>query len=236
MSLVKRNINIDLIKCIAVYSVISVHFLANISFYHMYITKGAYPAIVFRSMFMICVPLFLITTGYLMKNKELSKKYYYGIFRVLIIYILDGLLYTFYKHIYYGEAISIIHIIYTILSFNVGYSWYIEMYIGLFLIIPFLNLIYNNLNNKKDKIVLIITMLLLTSIPAIFNIKDNWFPNWWIKLYPITYYYIGCYLRENKIKINKILNILLIVAIVIISSIINIYLSKGHSFNCISLA
>lgn len=29
----KRNINIDLIKCIAVFSVISVHFFANTGFY-----------------------------------------------------------------------------------------------------------------------------------------------------------------------------------------------------------
>lgn len=29
----KRNINIDLIKCVAVFSVISVHFFANVGLY-----------------------------------------------------------------------------------------------------------------------------------------------------------------------------------------------------------
>lgn len=31
----KRNINIDLIKCVAVFSVISVHFFANVGFIKM---------------------------------------------------------------------------------------------------------------------------------------------------------------------------------------------------------
>ena len=73
----KRNINIDLIKCIAVFSVISVHFFLNTNFYNTPVVGNKmYIAVFFRTLFMICVPLFIITTGYLMKNKELNKKYY----------------------------------------------------------------------------------------------------------------------------------------------------------------
>lgn len=87
----KRNINIDLIKCIAVFSVISVHFFANAGLYKNIINStNMYVGIIFRTLFMICVPLFIITTGYLMKNKILSKKYYLGVLRVLIIYLLDA--------------------------------------------------------------------------------------------------------------------------------------------------
>ena len=93
---------------------------------------------------MICVPLFLITTGYLMKNKELNKKYYFGISRVLIIYLLNALMYIGYNILYLKEPVSIKFIASSILNFSTGYSWYIEMYIGLFLMIPFINLIYNN--------------------------------------------------------------------------------------------
>lgn len=88
-----RNINIDLIKCIAVFSVISVHFFANTGFYDKTISgNDMYIAVFFRTLFMICVPLFIITTGYLMKNKILSKKYYLGAVRVIIIYGLTTLL------------------------------------------------------------------------------------------------------------------------------------------------
>lgn len=189
-----------------------------------------YIAVLFRTLFMICVPLFMITTGYLMKNKTLSRKYYLGINRVLIIYLLDAILYLGYNNIYNGESFSIKHIIKSILSFEIGYSWYIEMYIGLFLLIPFINLIYNNLKSKKEKQILILTMLILTSFQGIFNIKYSIIPDWWINIYPLTYYFIGCHLREYKINIKAYKNILLFLVCLIISSLINIYTSKGSSF------
>ena len=102
-------------------------------------------------------------------------------------------IYLGYNTIYNGESFSIRHIIKSILNFDIGYSWYIKMYLGLFLLIPFINLIYNNLKNKKQKQVLILTMLVLTSFQGIFNIKYNLIPDWWISIYPLTYYFIGCY-------------------------------------------
>ncbi|MCI6789111.1 MAG: acyltransferase family protein [Mollicutes bacterium] len=227
----KRNINIDLIKCIAVFSVISVHFFANAGLYKNIINStNMYVGIIFRTLFMICVPLFIITTGYLMKNKILSKKYYLGVLRVLIIYLLDAFIYLGYNAIYNGESFSIRHIIKSILNFDIGYSWYIKMYLGLFLLIPFINLIYNNLKNKKQKQVLILTMLVLTSFQGIFNIKYILIPDWWISIYPLTYYFIGCYLKEYKVDLNKYLNILLFIIVLIVSSIINLYFSKGNYF------
>ena len=100
------------------------------------------------------------------------------------------------------------------------------MYIGLFLLIPFLNLIYNNLGSKKHKIVLICTMLFLTSLPTIVNIynfrlgfsadmffndgelRNKILPFWWKSMYPVTYYFIGAYFSEYKPKIDRKLNIL----------------------------
>lgn len=227
----KRNINIDLIKCIVVFSVISVHFFLNNGFYEVPILGyKAYIGTIFRTLFMICVPLFIMTTGYLMKNKTLSKKYYLGLSRVLIIYLIDAVLYLYYNSIYNNTSFSIRHIISSILAFKIGYSWYIKMYLGLFLLIPFINLIYNNLKNKKQKQILILTMLTLTSFQGIFNIKYILIPDWWISIYPLTYYFIGCYLKEYKVNINKYLNVLLFVIVLIVSSLINIHFSNGNKF------
>ena len=227
----KRNINIDLIKSIAVFLVISVHFFLNTKFYNMKVTEiNMFIGIFFRTMFMICVPLFMITTGYLMKDKKLNKKYYIGIFRVLITYLLSSITILTYLKIYNNEPFDINYILEKILTFRCGYSWYIEMYIGLFLLIPFINLIYNNLKSKKQKQLLILTMLILTSFQGILNIKYIIIPDWWINLYPLTYYFIGCYLKEYKININKYVNILLFFSLTALSSYINIIFSKGDYF------
>ncbi len=160
-----RNINIDLIKCIAVFSVISVHYFSNIGLYKdLIVGNKMYIGIFFRTLFMICVPLFIIVTGYLMKDKKLSKKYYFsGGIRVLLIYLLDSVLFLSYNAIYNNGEFNIKYIVKSILSFDIGYAWYIEMYFGLFLLIPFINLIYNGLKEKKQKQMLILTMLFLTS-------------------------------------------------------------------------
>ena len=89
---------------------------------------------------MICVPLFLLLTGYLMKNKELSIKYYKGIGNTLFVYVLASIACVLFKNIYYPNEHH--NLLLSILNFTgANYAWYIEMYIGLFFIIPFLNLI-----------------------------------------------------------------------------------------------
>lgn len=108
-----RNLNIDLVKCVAVFSVISVHFFANAGLYrNVIVGNNMYIAVVFRSLFMVCVPLFIITTGYLMRKKELSKKYYFGIKRVLIEYLLFVILYLVYNKIYNDGPFTIRYIYY----------------------------------------------------------------------------------------------------------------------------
>ena len=65
--LTKRNVYIDLVKCVAVLSVISVYFFANTGFYGKNIWNfNTYLMVFFRTLFMICVPLFMITIGYFM--------------------------------------------------------------------------------------------------------------------------------------------------------------------------
>ena len=135
-----------------------------------------------------------------------------------------------------------------ILRFNAGrYAWYIEMYLGLFILIPFLNILYNNIEEKKCKQVLIITLLCLTSVPPIVNVYDfrtiSWwmnpassdafqkiFPYWWGNLYPITYYFIGCYLNEFGFKLRTKMNIFLIIISTVVFGTYNYWRGYGEHF------
>jgi len=187
----QRNINIDLIKCIAVLSVICIHFFLNNSFYRVIINNDMYVSVFFRTAFMVCVPLFMLTTGYLMINKELSSKYYKGIVKTVSIYILASICCLIYRYAILNEAVTFKSALLGILDFSgAPYAWYVEMYIGLFILIPFLNLAYNNLKNDKQRCVLLITMIFLTTLPSLFNLKYEILPHFWTKMYPLTYYFI----------------------------------------------
>ena len=74
-----------------------------------------------------------------------------GISKTLLTYFVAGVACIIFN-------IKFKHMTYTfkeaVLSFfdftAAQYAWYVEMYIGLFLLIPFLNLIYNNLKSQRQ--------------------------------------------------------------------------------------
>jgi len=52
------------------------------------------------------------------------------------------------------------------------YSWYVNMYIGCFLLIPFLNLLWNSLSSQESRRILVIVLLVLTALPSVLNVYD----------------------------------------------------------------
>lgn len=228
----QRNANIDLIKCIAALSVISVHFFWNAGYYtEPMIGKRMLFMTFMRTSFMVCVPLFLIITGYLMSGKKLSAKYFYGIVHTIVMYIIISLFCLLYKHIG-GQELSLKEAVKGILDYTAApYAWYVEMYIGLFVMIPFLNILYQNLENRKAKRFLLFILSCMIVVPTIFNIDGSkYVPAYWTGIWPILYYFIGCYIREYKPKIPLKLNLFLIVVILIFSTVFNYIRCFGECF------
>ena len=226
-----RNVNIDLIKAIAVFSVISIHFFLNNNFYHQPVNNLSMIILsIFRMLFTVCVPLFLIVTGYLMKDKQLNKKYYFGVLKTYFIYLIITVMILLYQKLYMGIDVGMRSAISHIVSFDVGYCWYIEMYLGLFIIIPFLNILYNNIALKKMKLYLIISMMFVTTIPAFVDSMYSIFPNWWVGIYPITYYFVGCYLSEYKIEMSKIKLLLIILGFWILGGAFSVWRNYNINF------
>ena len=63
MSRTERNVNIDIVKCLAILFVVSVHFLLNINFTENIInTPNTYVMCGIITICSTCVPLFLLTT------------------------------------------------------------------------------------------------------------------------------------------------------------------------------
>lgn len=244
-----RNAAMDIIRIVAAFTVLSVHFFLHNGFYSQTV-EGApmYIMVLMRTLFSVCVPLFMILTGYLMSHKTLSRKYYSGISKTLIIFVLATLACMIFKTIHDNEPFTLKSFILGTLDFTgANYSWYIEMYIGLFLLIPFLNLAYNKLKNKRQKQILVLTLVFLTIIPTVFNIFNfdtpAWWsdpktsdtfskliPSWWMGIYPITYYFTGCYIREYGIKLKTRSTLVLFLLAILIFGTFNYYRSYGTTF------
>lgn len=246
---ISRDPSMDVIRCFALLCVIAVHFFLNIKFYD---SEVAGPRMVLmtlmRTSLMVCVPLFILLSGYLMCRKAPNKAYYAKISKTIVIYILASLCCLAYKWACQDAELTLSGTLTGILAFTAApYSWYIEMYLGLFLIIPFLNILYNNIPTQRQKQLLLVILLVLTALPGVLNVHNlldaQWWlqpasstkynplvPDWWTGIYPITYYFIGCYLREYPLKLKTSANIILIAVSTLVSGLFCVYRSWGRTF------
>ncbi len=223
----KRVFGLDIVRAIAILLVVIVHvFMMN--YFQISTIKGtsSFILLFIKNIAMTCVPLFILLTGYLKYNKKLNKDHYKSIINILITYLVIAIITVLFDIFYLNNNFSFNKHILGIFNFTINpYSWYIEMYIGLFLFIPFLNTLYHNLKQKKHKHILIGTLLFLSSIPytlnnlKIFNTNIDVLPMYWSGLYILTYYFIGMYIKEYQPKIKKSINILLIICITLIQTI-----------------
>lgn len=122
------------------------------------------------------------------------------------------------------------------------------MYIGLFLIAPFLNLAFNKLKTKKQRQVLVLTFIGITTLFTAFNIFDfssmTWWTNpiesnhfqkllivFWKPIYPVTYYFTGMYLREYGLKIKTRSLVALLSVTVVLCVAFHWFRCEGSTFN-----
>ncbi len=204
----ERNVNIDIVRCTAFFLVISVHFFLWNGFYQIKMnTPEAYFLCVIRTVSMSCVPLFLMISGYLLSKRDylpISKKYISKLAELLVIYLMCTVILIFFRKEILHENMSFIDMIKNVISFS-QYSWYVFMYAGLYLLIPFLNLIWKNLDKTRDKTVLLIILCSLSAATSVINIKEALLPAIWTGIYPITYYYLGAFIADEHryIKIRR---------------------------------
>lgn len=200
----ERNHSIDLIKSCAAFFVVSVHFLLNSGFYDETIQSNM---IIFwmltRNLTIIAVPLFLLSTGFLMKNKQLSIAYLKNLFPILFLYVSISL-FDWVCSFFMDGSQNFIEAIFGLFDYSTDrYSWYVEMYIGLYLVIPLLNLIWQSNKNRFFHFYVVGVSLLLFFIPSLLNSFGKVIPDFWVTAYPIGYYFIGAYLAEYQEDLKK---------------------------------
>lgn len=233
-----RLAGLDIIRCFAIFSVIAGHFFVlNTPFREtIFDVSGMFgQGLVYLLFNATGVPLFIMMTGYLNAHKvECNRKYYKGMGRALISYLLFSVITILFRKYYLHENLSWIQWGLKILDFSaIPYGWYIEMWIGLYLLTPFLNLLYKAIPTQKQKLILLVTLYVLTALPNLLNRYGlHLVPGFWQSVFPLTYFFIGRYIREYEpeLKGKKILvAIIAILAICAINPLFNLLFVKEHT-------
>lgn len=228
----QRSAGLDIARVLAILFVIAGHFFLNTPA-HDAIFQG--PSMFLqgmgRTLFLTNVPLFLILTGYLNLNKRVNRKYYKGMIAVILSYLFISLITILFREHYLGEHLSVIQWVLKITDFSaISYAWYIEMWIGLFLLTPFLNILWKNIETRRHKHILLLTLYLLCALPDLFNRYGvHLVPGYWEIIYPCAFYYIGAYLREYQPDISKWKLSAFILGCCLINPVFNALFIRNHS-------
>ncbi|MCR5508029.1 MAG: acyltransferase family protein, partial [Lachnospiraceae bacterium] len=233
----------DIVRSLAALFVVSVHYFFNCGYYSAPLT-GNIPFIMtaMRWLFLCCVPIYMMLTGYFKCNKELNRAHYLGFIPVGIAYLLISVIKIFVGNYYYGKIYGIKEAFVSLGNYTM--AWYIGFYFSLMAIAPFLNRLWHSLS-KKEKHILLISLILVTSlypVAALPQASNNavaaclgsvfavFAPSYWQMMYPLLYYFLGCYFREYKPSINKLLLTVTALAMVILNTCISYGYARGGNF------
>ena len=175
--------------------------------------------------FYVGVPLFMMLTGYLNANKTPTKQYYRGMVRVLVAYLVFSVITILFRKYYLGEEYTWLHWGMKILNYTgIPYAWYIEMWIGLALLTPFLNYMYKAIPSKKQKILLLVTLFVMTSLPKFLNRSGlDVIPAYYEQaLYPLMYYFLGNFIREYKPRVKFWQGCVIVLSIALVTPIVSL--------------
>lgn len=220
---------INYVKCFACIAVLLVHFRLNV--------QNAIPANFFDfksalfmaldyQLFIVCVPLFFICTGFLMLNKKFSYDYYIKLCKILLLYVICSLISYFILLIFKHQSLSVTQIIDGIKNYKlIEYAWYVKTYVIMYLLFPFINLIIKqfNENNKWLFEVLIISLITLIGVPTfLMNVGQlpfNFNLHIIYQIYPYVYYLIGAYFR----KFHRIYNLKILLSLEILVFVLAVF-------------
>ncbi len=222
----KRQTGMDIARTIAVLLVPLIHFFGLTDFYGSKITSEyALPSAV-RWLCLCAVPLFLIITGYFKCDKTICRAHYKAIIPVLTTHIFITCIRIWADSTYHGIAVDWQYIKDKLLFFD--YGWYVRLYIGMLLLMPFFNSAYKYLGEKWKKESFILTLIGMTALgPLTWDIV----PSSWLIIYVFAYYMIGAYLREYKVCIDPVLGLVLLSGTAFIMGKTSVMHSMGSVFD-----
>lgn len=217
----------DLIRVVAIFFVIAGHFFELHTPFKRLPFNGASMFIqcMLLYIFYVGVPLFMMLTGYLNANKTPTKQYYRGMVRVLVAYLVFSVITILFRKYYLGEEYTWLHWGMKILNYTgIPYAWYIEMWIGLALLTPFLNYMYKAIPSKKQKILLLVTLFVMTSLPKFLNRSGlDVIPAYYEQaLYPLMYYFLGNFIREYKPQVKFWQGCVIVLSIALVTPIVSL--------------
>lgn len=195
----QREAGLDLFRILGLLFVNGLHaFLYNGFYSEPQAGAAVWLANSFRWLFYGCNAMFMLLTGYLKSTKPWAKGYYRGLATVLVGYVLTCIISYPIRYFLIGETDGLTEWVKRFFTFS-NYAWYVEMYMGLILFSPILNLALQQITDERKLLLLAGSCLFVTTMHSITAV--DLIPNYWSAMYPVTLYVLGAVIRRLQPKI-----------------------------------
>lgn len=200
----ERIYGLDLVRVASIVFVITEHFFLNNDYYGQPLCGETMAlATWIRMLAMSCTPMFMMLSGYLCVKKQWKRGYLRGLLSILVIWLLSSVLSLALRRFRLGEQLGVLDAVRAVVNFTaVPYGWYVEMYLGLYLLMPFINAGWNAAERSARRF-LLLSLLAMTFLPTVTNVYKDCLPDWWIGIYPIAYYILGAWLKEYPLRLKR---------------------------------
>lgn len=215
---ISRDTNFELLRIIAMLMIVTLHFNCHGKIMYLVepFSKRYYYTFFVEYACLIAVNLYVMISGYYMIKSKFKAKKIIKIYLQVLFY--SGFIYLLLLSL--GQVkFSKNELINSLLPLITNQYWFITAYIGLYMLIPFINKLANSLNKKEYIALLIILTICLSIIKTIYPTNDIMNGSgiiWFIYLYLLAGY-IRIYF-DKKISSYKLL--LLYLAIIVIQIVI----------------
>ena len=202
----KRNIGLDCLRIISMIMIVFLHYLGKGGLLSIENTSNIYHTVYYfiESMCIISVNCYVLISGYfLIKSKFKWKKvlqlWLETLFYSIVIYAIIVVLGL--------KELDIKGIIKSLFPIITKEYWFINIYLVMYILSPFLNKLINTINKKEYQkllLILIICFSIISILPAAYTLdsRRGYGIIWFICLYLIAGY-IRIYDIPKKLKLNK---------------------------------
>lgn len=159
----ERKVNIEFIRVFAIIMTIVIH-VSNVYIYSFSKINNFYylVSVIFNCISRICVPLFFMVSGIFLLNENFDrKKYFKRIFRFLLILIVWSIIYYLFNE---GWKTNSIFTAFINTFFNADMTsrhlWFMYAIIGIYISLPFVQTMVQNMSREKEDLFLILWMIL----------------------------------------------------------------------------
>ena len=223
----KRETGLDLLRCFATFLVVLGHsFMSNGYTITPQVGVSMWLAGSFQLMGRCSVGIFLMLTGYLQGRKTDWRSCYRSLPTVLMSYLIASAISIPIRHFVFGDVQSLTTWAQRFFAYGGAYyGWYVEVYVGLTLLTPFLNMGLKHSSNKQ-LVGFAAVLLFLSALPGL----TPWtvVPPFFVNLYPIGYYVLGVIVRRVQPKIKPVFGLVAALSSALIMGAVTVLSTDGY--------